>query len=188
MAEEYKPGFVIKPEHFNDLKAAIKAECLARNGKGSVANYGGSSYDYTVTPSSGATITVEHFNKIAEPLRAIVGSSAPNNRNSGDVIDAKTLNDMNDKVKWLAEIRDKTGGVTDDRETAGCAASCTGLCYDSCTGSCKGECINTCLSGCNTALRSRTDTTSRMRLVYDPDSGETKVVWSNYLTGEILDT
>jgi hypothetical protein len=46
----------IEPTRYNNLKARIKAECQRRAYTGSVATYGGASYDYTTKPAKGGKI------------------------------------------------------------------------------------------------------------------------------------
>ena len=65
---------LISPERFNNLKARVKAECQRRNASGSVASYGGSSYDYNTIPAKGTIIAAEHRDKIMQPLKAINSS------------------------------------------------------------------------------------------------------------------
>lgn len=59
-----------------NLKAAVKAECANRRiYTGSVATYGGTSYDYSTASTAGKKVLIEHYNKNATPLDKIDGKS-----------------------------------------------------------------------------------------------------------------
>ena len=62
---------LIKADRFIALKNAVKAEMQRRNGTGSVSSYGGTSYDYTVTPKSGQVVLKEYLTKNGVPLSKI---------------------------------------------------------------------------------------------------------------------
>ena len=143
---------IISASSFKELKAAVKAECLRRSYTGSVADYGGSSYDYTTEPADGGMIKKEYYEKNAVPLNAISGDITT----TAGIITEAGIKTMEEKVAALAAIS-KTSSNT------GCAASCTGLCSSSCSGgcsgcggycsyscsgSCSGTCSNTCMGGC----------------------------------------
>lgn len=65
---------IISPERFNQLKNKVKAECTRRRGNGSVSNYSTSSYDFVNTPANGIDVITDHFNKLAIPTYAILGT------------------------------------------------------------------------------------------------------------------
>ncbi len=155
---------IISASRFKELKAAVKAECLRRSYTGSVADYGGSSYDYTTEPADGGMIKKEYYEKNAVPLNAISGDITT----TAGIITETGIKTMEEKVAALAAIS-KTSSNT------GCAASCTGLCSSSCSGgcsgcggacssscsggcsgscssSCKGGCVETCEGGCETSV------------------------------------
>ena len=135
------------------IKARVKAEMLRRNKVGSLTAYGGSAYDYTVTPEAGNPILPEHFNKIIAPMNAMVNTGLSTVA-SGDPIPA-----LDGLVAHLtaAEGYSITGNSTN------CKASCSGLCVgtcqsacgsgcsSSCTGSCSGGCNDHCADGCTNA-------------------------------------
>ena len=68
------------------LKAEVKAEVLRRQYTGSVASYGGSGYDFTINPTAGNPILIEHGNKIIQPLLAIKDISGLSNAVQGQLI------------------------------------------------------------------------------------------------------
>ncbi len=135
------------------IKARVKAEMLRRNKVGSLTAYGGSAYDYTVTPAAGNPILPEHFNKIITPMNAMVNTGL-STVNSGDPIPA-----LDGLVAQLtaAEGYSITGSSTN------CKASCSGLCKgtcqtacgtgcsSSCKGTCSGGCADNCADGCSKA-------------------------------------
>ena len=132
---------IISASRFKELKAAVKAECLRRSYTGSVADYGGSSYDYTTEPADGGMIKKEYYEKNAVPLNAISGDITT----TAGIITEAGIKTMEEKVAALAAIS-KTSSNT------GCAASCTGLCSSSCSGGCSGcggSCSYSCSGGCS---------------------------------------
>lgn len=148
---------IISASRFKELKAAVKAECLRRSYTGSVADYGGSSYDYTTEPVDGGMIKIEYYEKNAVPLNAISGDIGSINLNQ--IITEAGIKEMEEKVAALAAI-DKTSSST------GCKASCTGLCSSSCSGGCSGcggacssSCSGSCSGGCSTTCSGKCDTT-----------------------------
>ena len=142
---------LITAERFNNLKAAIKAECLRRSHTGSVAGYGGADYDYAAVPAAGVTIRQEHYSKNAVPMNAINSGAFPLPGDYEKIIAEGDLAQMESSVAAWA-----TRGLAtaEDNSASDCAASCTGLCH-SCTGqcvsgcsSCTGTCTGSC-SGCS---------------------------------------
>lgn len=133
------------------IKARVKAEMLRRDKVGSLTAYGGSAYDYTVTPVSGNPILPEHFNKIIEPMNAMVNTGLSTVQ-SGDPIPA--LDGL------VAQLTDAEGYSITGNST-NCRASCSGLCVgtcqsacgngcsSSCTGNCSGGCADNCADGCS---------------------------------------
>lgn len=130
---------IIEANRFTSLKSRVKAECTRRAYAGSVAEYGGTSYDYTVNPATGKVILKEHYTKLAIPMNAINSTDTPNISDTRIVLD-NDLTTMEAKLT-IYESRDK-----EDRKNTDCSASCTGLCYG-CTG-CGGSCSHNC-SGCS---------------------------------------
>ncbi len=139
---------IAKAERFTALKAKVKAEMKRRNQSGSVADYGGTAYDYTVPPAAGKTIRAEHRDKLVGPMRAINSDLVPASK--GTVIKEDELANMETRVAvWGA--RDMT-----DRSASDCKSGCTGTCYTGCAMgcfSCGGACSDGCTgcgSGCPT--------------------------------------
>lgn len=118
----------------NSIKARVKAEMLRRKRNGSVAGYGGSAYDYTVTPAADVKVALEHLDKNLEPLRAVnpAGLPEPGEKYALDA-DYQAVN----AKLTLFETKSIKGGTSD------CASSCTGMCVNACSG----DCWNSC-SGC----------------------------------------
>lgn len=158
---------IISASRFKELKAAVKAECLRRSYTGSVADYGGSSYDYTTEPADGGMIKKEYYTKNAVPLNAISGdiTTAPG------IITEAGIKAMEEKVAALAAIS-KTSSST------GCKASCTGLCSSSCSGGCSGcggSCSYNCSSSCSGSCDNTCKTTCTRTCYDDCDTGCTGV-------------
>ena len=130
-----------KAQEYISLKSRIKAEVLRRKYTGSVSSYGGSDYDYTVTPKVGDFVKAEHYNKLNEPLRAVNPTTLLENVVSGDRIrDIAPL----DALTTILEGK----SLTASSSNTGCNASCTGLCSTTCTGSCSTSCSGTCSTNC----------------------------------------
>lgn len=135
------------------IKARVKAEMLRRNKVGSLTSYGGSAYDYTVTPVAGNPILPEHFNKIITPMNAMVNTGL-STVNSGDPIPA-----LDGLVAQLTVAE----GYSITGKSTNCKASCSGLCVGtcqtacgngcstSCTGNCSGGCNDACADGCTSS-------------------------------------
>ena len=145
-------GDVISASEFTELKARIKAECARRKYNGSVASYAGTSYDYTVAPTTGNAPLPEHFNKIIVPLNAIINTGM-SQEESGDIV-----YQMSTISSSLATLE----SISATAASSGCKASCTGLCQGTCasacttgcTGGCKGTCKGTCSGGCTSCTGS----------------------------------
>ena len=157
---------IISASRFKELKAAVKAECLRRSYTGSVADYGGSSYDYTTEPADGGMIKKEYYEKNAVPLNAISGDITT----TAGIITETGIKTMEEKVAALAAIS-KTSSNT------GCAASCTGLCSSSCSGSCSGcsGCGGSCSYSCSGTCDNTCNTTCSATCVDDCNTGCTGV-------------
>lgn len=129
---------------FINMKQRIKNEVNRRKYTGSVTSYGTTTYDYTVTPVKGGKVLVEHYNKIATPLRAINTSGVIASAKVGaDVSTVTTPTELDAKITLYA-----SKPLTASSSNTGCAASCTGLCSTTCSGSCSGGCTGSC-SGCS---------------------------------------
>ena len=135
----FSKGNAILASELVSIKARVKAEMLRRNQVGSLASYGGSAYDYTVTPTAGGKILPEHWNKLITPMNAMVDTGLTT-VNSGEQIPA-----LDNLVTLLtkAESYSVTGNTTN------CKASCSGLCRGTCRSTCGTGCSNTCSSSCS---------------------------------------
>lgn len=146
---------VVRADRFTALKEKVKAEMLRRNQDGSVADYGGAAYDYTVAPAAGGVIRAEHRDKLVSPMRAVNSDLVP--ASVGSVIKESELANLETRVAvWEARsMTDQSGsdcksGCTGTCYT-GCATGCSGDCDAGCYGcgkACVGDCTNTCEDGC----------------------------------------
>ena len=147
-----------------ELKAKIKAEMLRRNGFGSLAEYGTSSYDFTENPTKDELIMTEHGQKTVDLLLKIEDYGDLTLSEKGSLIPGSFSEVLLTEVDRLA-TEEKTGESVEtvkdlfpDRtaEVSSCRGDCTGLCVGSCTGLCNGctgctsTCGTGCASGCNT--------------------------------------
>lgn len=142
----------------NSLKAKVKKEMLRRDGRGSLVEYGGTTYDYSVVPAKGGKLLIEHANKIITPMNAITASGFTEVK-KGDRV--KSLEALNAKV--VAYAAESMGA-----SKSSCSSSCSGLCTTSssgscgCSGSCGGVCSSTtdgsctCGSGCKGSTEAST--------------------------------
>lgn len=126
---------------FINMKQRIKNEVNRRKYKGSVASYGTATYDYTVKPVKGELVRAEHYNKIAQPLRAINTSGVAAPTTAGAEISSVTTPTELDAKITLYESKSLTAS------NHGCAASCSGLCSSTCSGGCSSGCSG--CSGCS---------------------------------------
>ncbi len=140
------------------IKARVKAEMLRRNQVGSLTAYGGSSYDYTVTPTAGGKILPEHWNKIITPMNAMVNTGMTTVSSAQKIPPLNTINTL----LTTAEGYSITGSSTNCKSScsglcvgtcktvcgAGCSGNCTGSCTDACTDACTG-CTGGCKGGCS---------------------------------------
>lgn len=129
---------------FINMKQRIKNEVNRRKYTGSVASYGTATYDYTVKPVKGELVRAEHYNKIAQPLRAInkSGVAAPTTAGA-EISSVTTPTELDAKITLYA-----SKSLSASSSNSGCAASCTGLCTTACSGTCSGGCSGSC-SGCS---------------------------------------
>ena len=130
---------------FIDMKKRIKNEVNRRQYTGSITSYGTATYDYTVTPVKGNKVLVEHYNKIATPLRAINPDGVVKSATVGaDVSTVTTPEELEARITLYA-----SKPLTASSSNTGCVVSCTGLCSTACTGTCSGGCSGTCSGGCS---------------------------------------
>ena len=140
---------LITADRIKTLKANVKAECQRRNSTGSVATYGGTSYDFTTTPATGQLIKYEHYEKNAVPLNKINSSKQPIEGATGSPATEASIKKMEDNVAAFKACDKYANSLSG----SGCNASCTGLCF-SCTSSCVGgctsctSCTGTCTDSC----------------------------------------
>lgn len=165
------------------LKAKVKAEMKRRNGLGpasgatwtppkaygSLADYGGTAYDFTHAPAKDGKIYPEYGQKTINLLLKIGphgdlapaedGKPIPKSFNA----DLLTYTDALAKEAFTGETEEtiaarRAAGENVSslkRETSSCNAACTGLCVGSCIGLCNGcstTCTATCGTGCNGGL------------------------------------
>ena len=123
------------------IKARVKAEMLRRNQVGSLTAYGGSSYDYTVTPTAGGKILPEHWNKIITPMNAMVNTGLSTVSSGQKIPPLNTINTL----LTQAEGYSITGSTTN------CKSSCSGLCVGTCKSTCGSGCSGNCSGGCSDA-------------------------------------
>lgn len=123
---------------FIDIKARVKAECERRQYNGSVAEYAGSSYDYTVQPSEESVPLPEHLNKIIVPLNAI-SNTGFNQTQRGYL-----TRDISSAEQLLTSLE----SIPLNAAESGCQSSCTGLCQGACWASCTTGCSTGCGSSC----------------------------------------
>ena len=133
----------LTPTVMNNLKTAVKNECLRRCFYGSVESYGGSSYNYTTAAAAGKKITVDYYNKNAVPLNAIDNNTLSTSQ--GLPISSVGVNVLINKVNTL--VQKELGAQT--LTATGCAALCTGLCFNNCGTTCSVECQGSCGGACN---------------------------------------
>lgn len=146
-------------EDFINLKARVKAEMSRRKNRDSLTAYAGAEYDYTIIPSEGGQILVEHINKIVEPINAIKATGFESVQNAGAPIKALDALDIQLTAHEEYPIRGKGTDCAAGCSglcTNACSGTCTGCsgctgctgCSGSCEGSCSGSCSGTCTGGC----------------------------------------
>lgn len=113
---------------FVALKARVKAEMLRRKYVGSLVTYGGVAYDYTVAPSAGNVVGIEHINKLVTPLNAI--------RPTGYT--TESVGNVTDALTNLNTFLTQSEGYSITGATTNCAANCAGLCVGTCNIGCTG--------------------------------------------------
>lgn len=147
-----------------NVKAAIKAEMLRRNGYGSLAAYGGSSYDFSQAPAVGQKTKPEYGEKTIDLLLKICDYKDLRLTRADEPIPTAFNKGLLDFITKLSK-EESTGesaatvaNLFPDRrpETSSCRGNCTGLCVGNCTNHCNGctsctaSCGTGCASGCNT--------------------------------------
>ena len=128
------------------LKAKIKAECLRRDGYGSVTGYGASSYDFTTVPTSDTKVLVEQGQKTVDIFLHIE-----------DYKDLKIVKkDEPIPVAFNAQyITKEVDRLATEVKTGESEKTVANLLpnkkpeVSSCRGACTGLCVGTCISNCN---------------------------------------
>lgn len=154
---------MLKADELVAIKAKVKQEMLRRNGYGSIASLGSSTYDFIVQPKTGPDqiILTEHGKKVIDPLLAIADYKDLILVNKDDIIPEGFDVGLSAYVDKLAS-ESMTGDVSS------CRGACTGLCKGTCisgcsgctsctgcAGSCTGQCDVNCSSciGCSTGCQ-----------------------------------
>ena len=134
-------------EQIIEIKAKLKAEMLRRglnnstSSFGSLSEYGGEEYDFSVEPAKNAHILQEHGQKTINILYRI--EDQENCEYVKD--DSKIPSDTN--FKALNSYIDILATETMEDTSSACRGACSGLCYGSCIGNCNG-CSGKCDTGC----------------------------------------
>ena len=141
------------------IKARVKAEMQRRDRVGSLAEYGGSDYDYTVTPVAGNPILPEHFNKLIIPMNKMVDTGL------SEVVSGDPIPALENLVTLLtkAEKYAITGTETNCKASCSglcvgtcqtvCGSACSGTCHGGCSGGCEADCKDDCYTGCKTTCK-----------------------------------
>lgn len=139
----------LKADRLIALKQKVKAECQRRNYTGSVASYGSTTYDYSITPTSNSRIKDEYFEKNAIPMNAINSNNTSNIEGTNKTILDQEVSRMEGYVTTYARRSYYDSSGTDCATSCtGMCYSCTGTCYNSCSG-CGGACSNNCSGSCS---------------------------------------
>lgn len=137
---------LVDAKRFADLKNRVRAECLRRCYSGSVADYGGTDFDYSAEPTKDQLIRTEHYTKLVVPLSKINEDDIPSLEGNRIISDAE-MTQME-----AAVTRYETRSMSDTTK-GDCKSSCTGACHtacsSTCTGGCGQQCSGTCTGGCN---------------------------------------
>lgn len=128
---------------FVALKARVKAEMERRCQEDSLAAYAGTEYDYSVEPTQGGQVLIEHINKIVGPINAISDTGIDSEQVAGAQL--KALDDL-DTALSAHELIPMKGSGTDC--SGGCAGLCSSGCWDNCEG-CTASCASSCSGGCS---------------------------------------
>lgn len=162
----------MKASELISIKAALKAEMLRRNGFGSLAEFGGSAYDFAVAPGIGVKTKPEHGQKTIDLLLKIEDYGNLVLVRENDPIPSDFNVGLLTEIQRLASEA-KTGESAETvsklfpsrtAEKSSCRGACTGLCVGSCHGNCNGctgctaSCGTGCASGCNTSCNTGCNT------------------------------
>lgn len=137
---------MITPIETIELKRLIKQEMARRRGYGSLEQYAGPAYDFTVQPAYGEKTKPEHGQKTIDLLLQIQDYGDLRNVKEDDPIPVSFNSGLLDYVRRLAS-ETVTGNTSD---VSSCRGACTGLCVGSCISLCNGcsGCSASCGTGC----------------------------------------
>jgi hypothetical protein len=148
-------------QEFEELKRKLKVELARRNcngqdyGRGSVAEYAGSTYDISQMPTVGMKTKPEHGKKTVDLFLQIEDFGDLRLVKENDPIPKSFGKDMIAEIDRLA-TEQYTGESEDTHnklhpnipvEKSSCRGMCTGLCVGNCIGLCNG-CTDTCTVAC----------------------------------------
>ncbi len=135
------------------VRAEVKAECLRRDGFGSLAGYANDSiYGITSAPSAGSIITAAQGRAVIDPLVAVKDFGKLRNVVQDDYIPPDF--DKGTMITYVNVLKaEDKGGLN-----TSCRSACTGICVAYCTSTCRNECLTgcggSCASNCSTACGS----------------------------------
>ena len=142
---------LVDSARFLALKAEVKAECLRRCYTGSIADYGGTDYDFDHPPAKDNLIDVEHFEKIAVPLNQINDIVIEDTARKVTTDGQRIISDEEMTAMEAAVTKYKTRSMSDTTQ-GDCRSSCTGACHTAssttCVGGCGQNCSGTCTGTC----------------------------------------
>lgn len=130
-------------DDFNALKARVKAELARRSHYKDISQYSNANYDYEKTPEEDLRITIEHINKILEPMQHIHPKKIGFDdkvASDGTLLKFKPdepIPNLNILLSYLAvcETDNVQWSYTSQEH---CMANCEGLCHIGCYNRCKG--------------------------------------------------
>ena len=147
------------------LRAKIKAECLRRNGYGSITNYGSSAYDFATTPTSNSKVLVEQGQKTVDVFLHIEDYKDLKIVKKNDPIpvafNAQYITKEVDRLATEVKTGESAKTVKNlfpnkKPEVSSCRGACTGLCVGTCINNCNGctSCTASCGTGCESGCTS----------------------------------
>lgn len=143
---------LVDAARFNALKQEVRAECLRRCYIGSVADYGGTDYDYVNPPVAGHLVEVEHFEKLAVPLNQINNIVVEETARVVDTEGNRIISDEELTAMEAVVTKYKTRSMSDTTQ-GDCRTSCTGACHTGCSTTCSGGCGANCSGTCTGTCR-----------------------------------
>lgn len=143
---------LVDAARFNALKEEVRAECLRRCYIGSIADYGGTDYDFVNPPETGHIAEVEHFEKLAVPLHQINDIVTEETARVVDTDGNRIISDEEMTAMEAAVTKYKTRAMSDTTQ-GDCRTSCTGACHTECSTTCTGGCGSNCSGTCTGTCR-----------------------------------